>query len=74
MEIYNLIIEDRHCDVEVRSFRNREKAIEICKKMAKLLNTQREDMEENIVKGCEFFITYSCEGDYAYVQKTILEE
>ena len=74
MEIYNVIVEDRHTDVEVRSFRNREKSIEIAKKIAKRLNRHIEDMEEEIVEGCELFITYSCEGDYVSVVKTILEE
>ncbi len=74
MEIYNVIIEDRQCDVEVRSFRNRENAIEIAKKIAERLNRHVEDMEEETVDGCEFFITYSCEGDHVSVVKTTLEE
>ncbi len=74
MEIYNVIIEDRRNDVEVRSFRNREKAIEIALKRAKELNRHIEDMEEETVDGYELFITYSCEGDSVSVVETTLEE
>jgi len=74
MEIYNIIIEDRHTDVEVRSFRDREKAIETAKKIAKSLNRNIEDLEEKVIKDYEFHITYSCENDFVSVVKTVLEE
>lgn len=74
MEIYNIIIEDRHTDVEVRSFRDKEKAIEIAKKIAKSLNRNIEDLEEKFIKGYEFHMTYSCENDSVSVVKTVLKE
>lgn len=73
MEIYNVIIEDRHNDVTVRSFFNRERAIEIAKETAFSLNRNKENLKEDIIKGWEFYIEYSCEGDYIHVIKTKLE-
>jgi len=74
MEIYNIIIEDRHTDVEVRSFIDRKKAIKTAKKIAKSLNRNIEDLEKKIIKGYEFHMTYSCENDSVSVVKTVLEE
>lgn len=74
MEIYNIIIEDRHIDVMVRSFRCREKTIEIAKKISKYLCSHIEYLKEDVIEGYEFHITYSCEDDCVSVVKTILEE
>ncbi len=72
--IYNIIIEDRHNNVEVRSYRDRENAIETAKKIAKSLNRHIEYLNEDIIEGYEFYITYSCENDCICVVKTILED
>lgn len=73
MQIYNVIIEDRHNDVKVRSFFNRERAIEIAKDTAISLNRDLEYLKEDIIEGWEFYIEYSCEGDCVRVIKTMLE-
>lgn len=74
MLIYNVIVEDRHSDVEVRSFIDREKAIEIAKGIAKYLCSHVEYLKEDVIEGYEFHIVYSCEDDCVSVVKTILEE
>jgi hypothetical protein len=75
MEIYNVIIEDRRNDVVVRSFLNRERAIEIAKETATSRNEGRglEYLKEDIIEGWEYYIEYSCEGDCVRVVKTMLE-
>lgn len=74
MEIYNVIIEDRHYNVEVLSFRNRDAAIEIAKDIAKERNTYPEDLKEEVIESYEYYVEYSCENDCVSVVKTILEE
>jgi len=73
MDIYNVITEDRHNDAAVRSFFNRERAIEIAKETALSLNKDLTYLKEDIIEGWEFYIEYSCEGDCIHVIKTMLE-
>lgn len=72
--IYNIIIEDRHNDVEVMSFRDRENAIETAKKIAKSLNRHNGYLHEYVIEGYEFHMIYSCENDCVSVVKNILED
>lgn len=74
VQLYNLIVEDCHYNVEVRSFRDREKAIEIAKEISHERNKHPEYLKEDIIEGYEFHITYSCEDDCVSVVKTLLEK
>ena len=68
-KIYIVIIEDRHTDVVVLAYKNKEEAIEAGKKMAKDYCGREEDYEEHQIEGWLFHAKYSCEGDSVTVQE-----
>lgn len=74
MKIYNVIIEDRHSDVEVESYGNKIQAIARAKYLANKYCTHREDYKEHdYVKEWLFFVEYSCESDSVRVVETELK-
>ena len=74
MELYALIIEDRHCDVTVDIFTNRDVAIRSAKARAKEYCRFSEDYKEHTIAGWEFCAAYSCDGNRVRVVKTELNE
>lgn len=66
MNIYLLVIKDRHCDLEVQPFFNGDKAVSKAKELAKEFCARKEDLEESYPpKGSNtlYHCFYSCEGD-----------
>ena len=74
MEIFIVIIEDRHCDVTAHPFSNQDKAIEYAKAKAKEYCRYEEDYEEEDIDGWIFYAKYSCESDSVRVVKTTLDK
>ena len=65
MKVYTMIIEDRHTDVEVTLFQNKDDAINTATKSVKEWGAKwPEDIEERYdVHGWLYHGVYSCEGD-----------
>ena len=71
MKIYNVIVEDRHTDAAVTSFRHREDAIEYAKDYIDAIEAV--DIDDSYTpEGWEYFCTYSVEGDCVWVVGTTL--
>lgn len=60
---YVIILEDRHTDTEVAILEDKEKSIEIARKIAKENCSFKEDYKEEEIEGWIFYANYSCEGD-----------
>ena len=73
MNIFIVIIEDRHIDVEVKAFLGPDKAIETARALAKEYCRHPEDYKENDIEGYLFNAVYSCEDDSISVQRIELE-
>ena len=73
-DIYIVVIEDRHCDVQVAAFLNRKDAIGFAKNEAAINCVNSEDIVEEKIEGWEYFCTYSCEGDCVRVEKIEVSE
>ena len=71
--MYVLILEDRHTDVGVRIFTDREKAVGEAKKMAVEYAHREEDLEEEEISGWLYYCRYSCEGDCVSVREVEVE-
>ena len=70
---YIAITEDSSVDVEVSLFDNREHAIEWAKaESIEIAQTNRDEYQEEEIKGWEFYATFSCEGDSIRVVETEL--
>lgn len=66
MELYIVIIEDRHADTTAHPFTHKDTAIEAARRLAKEYCRDDEDYEEHDYgkdDGWLFFANYSCEGD-----------
>lgn len=63
MKLYVLLIEDRHCDPQVRLFQDRDKAVATAIQVAEEYCHEKGDIEMLNVAGWIYFATYSCEGD-----------
>ena len=74
MEVYIVIIKDRHSDTTAQPFVNSDKAIEWAKIKAKEYAREESDYSEEEIKGWLFHATYSCEGDCVYVVAKELDE
>ena len=72
MEIYIVVVEDRHSNVGVIPFYNREAAIDRAREIAKGYCSFLEDYEENNYGGFIFHATYSCEGDSVSVSPVVI--
>ncbi|MCP4540143.1 MAG: hypothetical protein GY832_23645 [Chloroflexi bacterium] len=67
MGVYVIIINDRHLDVDVLLYSDREEAVDTARDLAKTACSAKEDYEELKTGGGIFFAKYSCEGDYIRV-------
>lgn len=77
MEIYIVVVEDRHTDVEVHPFTDKEKAISKAKRVAKEYCRHEEDYKEHDYGkdvGWLFYAQYSCESDNVRVVTTTLDK
>lgn len=66
MEIYIVIIEDRHTDTAVYPFTDKEKAVNEARRIAKQYCRHEDDYEEHDYgrnDGWLFYAQYSCESD-----------
>jgi hypothetical protein len=61
--MFVVILEDRHIDVEVELYNEKEKAYERAMSLAKENCRHPEDLELGKVEGWLLYIRYSCEGD-----------
>lgn len=59
MKIYNVIIEDRHVDVEAYPFSDKEKAIEFARNQAKELAAYSNQIKEKDIESWILYIFYS---------------
>lgn len=76
MIIYNVLINDRHCDPEIYNFRDKKVACDFAINKAYEYCQSPEDIEtteEKEIDGWILFIQYSCEGDYVQVTKGALK-
>lgn len=74
MIIYNVLIKDRHCDIEVHSFLLKQVAIDFARQNARTFCTfpgEYVETEYNPIKdnGWILLIETSCEGDYVRVSE-----
>jgi hypothetical protein len=74
MKVFVVIVEDRHYDVRVHLFSDRDAAVAWAKEKAKDYCNHIEDYEEREVPGYEVVIGYSCEGDNIAVIGKELDE
>ena len=76
MKIYLVIHEDRHTDVEVEAFSDKEKSIEYARKRAKscVHEDYLEDYQESDILGWLFFASYSGVGDSVRVIEVELDK
>ena len=77
MEIYIVIVEDRHSDVEAIPYTNREKAIEVAKKLANKYCRYPEDYQEHDYgkdSGWLFYASYSVESDSVRVVTATMDK
>lgn len=77
MDIYLVIVEDRHCDTTVYPFSDKEKAIAYAKKLAKAycrVPAYYEEHDYGKDEGWLFYADYSCEGDNVHVVTAILDK
>ena len=74
MKLYVVILEDRHVDVQVEVFSDKEKAVARCWELARQDNRYPEEIEEIEVdmEGWVLCLRYSCEGDSCRVFETEL--
>jgi hypothetical protein len=73
-EVFIVITEDRHTDVEVDVFGDEQSAITHAKKIANEHCRHEEDYEEQKIEGWIFSAIYSCEGDCVRVEKKPIKE
>ena len=74
MEIYLVITEDRHCDVDVEPFYNSDKAVTRAREIAQESTTRTEDYQESSMDDWLFYATYSCEGDSVHVVSVEMQD
>ncbi len=80
MKVYIAIIEDRHCDVDVRVFTKKETAVMFAFETAEEYCRHEEDFEEDELTGdmirdrWVYSVTYSCEGDSVRVVEREVDE
>jgi hypothetical protein len=68
MKIYNILINDRHADIELMPYKNKDKAIAKARQLARKYCVFKEDYEEYIPNGNWIFnAKYSCESDFVAV-------
>lgn len=67
-KVYILLIDDRHCDTEVRVYADKDTAIATAKELAHEYD-RFGDYEERQIDGWLFYARYSCEGDHVRVEE-----
>jgi len=67
--MYIVVIEDRHVDVEVLIFNDKDKAIAKGRELAKEYCRHQEDYEEEDLPVWLFYARYSCEDDCVSVRE-----
>ena len=67
MEVYVLIIADRHVDTDVEVYKNVVKAIKRARAIAEKYARNPDDIEEKTYEGWLYYAGYSCEGDHVRV-------
>jgi len=76
MELYLVIVEDRHTDTTVHVFSEADKAISAARRLAKQYNHYPEDYAEHDYgkrEGWLFYADYSSEGDSVRVVSAVLD-
>ena len=69
MNIYIVVLQDRHIDVGVYPFTDLSEAIKKAKDLAVGSCNNPDDYKEEVIDGWEFFAVYSCEGDFVSVRE-----
>lgn len=77
MKFYNVIVNNRHVDLDVYLFSDKNIAVEKAKELAKEYCRHEEDYKESIwgvpQQGMLGYINYSCESDCVYIYEVILD-
>ena len=73
-EVYAVIIQDHHTDVDVEVWADQDAAITRGKALAKEYCRHTEDYEETAIPGWLVHATYSCESDSVRVEKVVVQE
>jgi len=73
-KVYNIIVEDRHADVQVLARSSALYAIKEARIMAAIKCHDVKDIEEHVVEGTLLFVTYSTEGDSIKVVECEIDE
>ena len=79
MKIFNVLIQDRHCDAIIHNFRDKDVAIKFARANALEFCKFPDEIEEtrynpDISNGKILHIETSCEGDYVIVSEGELNE
>ena len=74
MKLYIAICQDRHEDTLVRVFDAPEKAIAYAKNFVSDRARVSKDIRESTCFGLLYQCTFSCEGDYVYVEESKLNQ
>jgi hypothetical protein len=73
-DVFVVVVEDRHADVEVEVWTDRDAAIARARALAEEYCRHQDDLEEEPIKGWEFYVRYSCEDDSIRVVKTTVHQ
>lgn len=73
MDIYVVMVNDRHAEPEAYLFTNKKEAMEFAKATAESYCHDVEDLKEIKISGWEYYIEYSCEADCIWVIKKELD-
>lgn len=67
--VYVIIISDRHSDISIEVWSDKDPAIDRARALAKSYNRFSDDYCEHSVPGYIFHTSYSCEGDCVFVKE-----
>lgn len=71
-KVYVMLTHDRHTEVEVEVYTDKDRAIEQARQAAMHSAGSEDDYEEEKIDGYLFSASYSCEGDHITVEETDL--
>ena len=69
MKIFNVLVNDRHCNPEVCNFKDKDDAVAFAREIATECCGELKDLEEQQIEDWILFIQYSPEGDYVSVME-----
>ena len=73
MELFVVLIDDRHADEAIYLFTERQVAIDYARREATSRCSGEEDFKEHEIDCWEYSATYSCEGDSIRVERVVVD-